>query len=61
MVKRNKLQKLNQRSRKLQLQNQNKAAKSVKNIIKKILKTLKSRGEKIYNTKRKVAKKIKKK
>ena len=61
MVKRYKHQKLNQTSRKLRLENQNKAAKAVKKIIKKILKTLKASQEKIYNTKRKGAKNIKKK
>ena len=61
MVKRYKHQKLNQRSRKLRLEIQNKAAKAVKKIIKKILKTLKVSQEKIYNNKRKGAKNIKKK
>ena len=56
MVKRYKHQKLNQRSRKLRLENQNKAAKAVKKIIKKILKTLRRARKKYIIPREKVQK-----
>ena len=53
MTKRNKLHKLNQRSKKLQLRNQKKVVKAAKNKLKKILKNLKGKGKKYLKITRK--------
>ena len=53
MTKRNKLHKLNQRSKKLQLRNQKKVVKAAKNKLKKILKSHKVKGRKYLKIRRK--------